>query len=56
MYTPILKWKLGEKKALQNLSDEVSKKIFPLFELQPCTDTEDLQITYNKFTRDLQQY
>lgn len=26
MYTPILKWKLGEKKALQNLSDEVSKK------------------------------
>lgn len=36
-YTPILRWKTGEKNCLENLSPDVSSKIIPFVEVSPPT-------------------
>lgn len=50
-YIPILKWKKGEKIALQQLSDEVKKSIIPVIELtdmvEPIDFIVDLKEYYN---------
>lgn len=53
MYTPILKWKAGEKRALQKLPDKIKDQILPIFELQPCSDTDDINTIAKKFGDDI---
>lgn len=36
-YTPILRWKTGERKCLENLSPEISSQIIPFIEVAPPT-------------------
>ena len=55
MYVPVLKWKMGEKKALENLSETCKNTIMPLFELQPCTSKDDLDNIVDKFVDDLKK-
>ncbi|MNW45038.1 hypothetical protein D3C74_222900 [compost metagenome] len=35
VYSPILKWKAGEQKALELLSDDVQEKLIPIIEIPP---------------------
>ncbi|AEC02049.1 beta family protein [Parasphaerochaeta coccoides] len=37
MYTPILRWKRGEQKALEMLADEIKEKIIPVLSLSATT-------------------
>lgn len=57
MYTPILKWKVGEKLALQQLSNNIKDQILPLIELQPLKDKDkDTQAFIQKFEKDIIKY
>lgn len=39
-YVPVLKWKLGERDALENLTDDVKDSLQPLFEIKPGKKVE----------------
>ncbi len=56
MYTPILKWKAGEKRALQKLPDSIKTQILPLIELQPCNDMAESTAIIRKFGDDIVKY
>ena len=56
MYTPVLKWKAGEKRALKNLPDIIKSNILPIIELQPCIDAEESTEIIKKFGDDIIKY
>lgn len=55
MYVPILKWKLGEKKALEQLRPDIIALITPLIELQPCEGLEEVVEIADKFGNELEK-
>lgn len=52
-YTPILRWKAGEKNCLENLSPDVSNQIIPFVEVAPPTvsPTDDENAIEKKLTK-----
>lgn len=55
MYVPVLKWKMGEKKALEYLTEDVVKLISPLIELQPCQSLGDVKEMADKFGEEIEK-
>lgn len=53
MYFPVLKWKLGEKKALEHLAPDVIKLITPIIEIQPCSSLSDVGTMSDKFGEEI---
>ena len=47
-YTPILRWKTGEKTCLENLTPDVSSKIIPFVEVSPPADSSADEETAEK--------
>lgn len=47
-YVPLLKWKRGERTALQKLSDDIKDQLKPLFNVMPNSDPDTF---FNKVQR-----
>jgi len=50
-YTPILRWKTGEKTCLENLAPDVSSKIIPFVEVSPPTDSSTDEAAEKKLSK-----
>lgn len=55
MYVPVLKWKLGEKKALEMLDSAFLMQIMPLIEIQPCHSLEEVEAAVSKFSEEIEK-
>lgn len=50
-YTPILRWKTGEKNCLEHLSPDVSRQIVPFVEVSPPTDSSTDEAAEKKLSK-----
>ena len=50
-YTPILRWKNGEKNCLEHLSPDVSRQIVPFVEVSPPTDSSTDEAAEKKLSK-----
>lgn len=48
VYVPVLKWKSGERIAVQRLSDDVKNSILPMFQIMKNSDCEEVSDQINR--------